>query len=100
MRARHAEAFGSDSGYAARHGKRITRRTRDLLLCERAPNGQPVTVTIAFRWPLLLRAGWGDTRVDLPAGRWRDALTGHRPGGEQRVENLLEAAPVALLERA
>ena len=42
------------------------------------PDGQPVTVTIAFRWPLLLRPGWQDTLVQLPDGGWRDALTGSR----------------------
>jgi (1->4)-alpha-D-glucan 1-alpha-D-glucosylmutase len=65
------------------------------------PDGQPVTATVAFRWPLLLRDGWGDTLVELPSGRWRDALTGgEAPGGEQRIATLLDAAPVALLERA
>jgi (1->4)-alpha-D-glucan 1-alpha-D-glucosylmutase len=64
-------------------------------------DGQPVTITIAFRWPLLLRPGWRETLVRIPEGRWRDALTGHDvEGGEQRLETLLDEAPVALLERA
>ncbi|MBB3042478.1 malto-oligosyltrehalose synthase [Nocardioides soli] len=36
-------------------------------------------VTVATRLPvgLGLRGGWGDTTLDLPAGRWHDVLTGH-----------------------
>ena len=45
-----------------------------------------MTVTVALRWPILLRSGWQDTVVQLPEGRWRDAFTGAEiDGGEQRV---------------
>jgi (1->4)-alpha-D-glucan 1-alpha-D-glucosylmutase len=66
-----------------------------------AQGGQPVSATIAFRWPLLLRDGWGDTAVQVPAGRWRDVLTGREIGaGTQLLDRLLDEAPIALLERA
>ncbi len=99
LRARHTEAFGSDSGY-----QRIdavgSRRDHVIGFSRTLAGGEPVIVTIAFRWPLLLRPGWSDTLVRIPPGRWRDTLTGHQVmGGEQRMNTLLEAAPVALLER-
>ena len=99
-RARHPEAYGSDSGYA-RLPATGSRAEHVIGFLRSGPDGQPVTATIAFRWPLLLRDGWRDTLVELPSGRWRDALTGREaPGGEQRIVTLLDAAPVALLERA
>jgi (1->4)-alpha-D-glucan 1-alpha-D-glucosylmutase len=99
-RARHAEAYGSESGYA-RVIATGSRAENVISFLRSDPDGQPVAATVAFRWPLLLRDGWGDTLVELPSGRWRDALTGgEAPGGEQRIATLLDAAPVALLERA
>ncbi len=99
-RARHAEAYGTESGHA-RVSAMGSRADHVISFLRSGRNGQPVTVTVAFRWPLLLRDGWGDTRLELPPGRWRDALTGREtPGGEQRIATLLEAVPVALLERA
>ena len=100
VRARHAEAYGTESGHA-RVSAMGSRADHVISFLRSGRNGQPVTVTVAFRWPLLLRDGWGDTRLELPPGRWRDALTGREtPGGEQRIATLLEAVPVALLERA
>ncbi|MDF1605303.1 malto-oligosyltrehalose synthase [Nocardioides sp. YIM 152315] len=56
-------------------------------------------VAIATRLPvgLGLRGGWGDTALDLPAGRWHDVLTGTPTTG--RVADLLAVHPVALLVR-
>jgi len=99
-RARHAEAFGEASGYAP---LRVTGSRADhaIAFARTAPDGQPATLTIAFRWPLLLGGRWGDTAVDLPAGRWRDLLTGRDvEGGANRVQTLLDAAPIALMERS
>ena len=80
-RARHPDAYAAGSGYArvAASGSRA-----DHAICfARTPaDGQPETVTIAFRWPLLLRPGWGDTMVRVPEGHWRDVLTERDvPGG-------------------
>jgi (1->4)-alpha-D-glucan 1-alpha-D-glucosylmutase len=98
-RARHPEGFGEASGYAR---LRVTGSRADhvIAFARTAPDGQPVTLTIAFRWPLLLRGGWRDTAVDLPAGQWRDLVSGRDvEGGEHSVQTLLDAAPISLLER-
>ena len=50
--------------------------------------------------PRLVAGGprWGDTTVELPAGVWRNQLTGERMGGgEVRVAELFARFPVALL---
>lgn len=54
-------------------------------------------VTVATRLPAGLEAdgGWGDTRLDLPPGAWRDLLTG-APASD-RLADLLRDLPVALL---
>ena len=44
------------------------------------------------------RAGWADTGLRLPDGRWR-SLDGTEHAGEVRVADLLGAFPVAVLER-
>ncbi|MFZ0179932.1 MAG: malto-oligosyltrehalose synthase [Candidatus Dormiibacterota bacterium] len=100
VRARNPEAYDIGSGY-----QRVVaigaRADHAICFVRTRADEQPVTVTIAFRWPLLLRPGWLETLVHLPDGRWRDALTGHEVrGGEQRLATLLDEAPVALLERA
>jgi (1->4)-alpha-D-glucan 1-alpha-D-glucosylmutase len=98
VRARHPEAFGRDSGYQ-RVPAAGSRSEHAICFSRTLADGQPVTVTIGMRWPILLRPGWHDTVVHLPQGRWRNLLTGAgSDGGEQRLEGLLDAAPVALLE--
>jgi (1->4)-alpha-D-glucan 1-alpha-D-glucosylmutase len=56
-------------------------------------------VTVVTRLPLGLeaRGGWGDTRLELPEGRWRDAITGEPTDGS--LATLLAAYGVALLVR-
>jgi (1->4)-alpha-D-glucan 1-alpha-D-glucosylmutase len=59
-------------------------------------------LTLVTRWPTTLaaRGGWGDSTLQLPDGVWTDALTGRRIGsGRQRVSDVLEQLPVALLVR-
>jgi (1->4)-alpha-D-glucan 1-alpha-D-glucosylmutase len=99
VRGRHADAFTTGSRYQPlpAHGSRA-----DHAICfsRIGANGESATVTVAFRWPLLLRSTWHDTTVLLPAGPWRNALTGEDvQGGEQRLAELLSEAPIALLER-
>jgi (1->4)-alpha-D-glucan 1-alpha-D-glucosylmutase len=51
---------------------------------------------------LLLRLGgdWGETTLELPAGTWRNELTGEEvEGGPQPLAGLLARFPVALLAR-
>ncbi|MEO9322065.1 malto-oligosyltrehalose synthase [Nocardioides sp. C4-1] len=54
-------------------------------------------VTVATRLPVGLaeRGGWGDTRLALPAGTWRDLITDTTTDGE--VAPLLSTYGVALL---
>ncbi|MEO8511499.1 MAG: hypothetical protein ABI534_09680, partial [Chloroflexota bacterium] len=47
----------------------------------------------------VLRHGWGDTRLVLPDGTWRNVLDGREHAGRVAVGNLLADFPVALLER-
>nr|MBA3523696.1 malto-oligosyltrehalose synthase [Geodermatophilaceae bacterium] len=56
-------------------------------------------IALATRLPLTLAAadGWGTTFLDLPAGRWTDALTGTAAHGRVLVGEVLERYPVALL---
>jgi (1->4)-alpha-D-glucan 1-alpha-D-glucosylmutase len=94
LRARRPEAFGPGGRYAPlpAAGERADR------VVAFARGGE--AVTIAPRLVLGLRGGWGDARVELPDGRWRDVLTGEEAeGGEREVALLLARFPVALLER-
>jgi (1->4)-alpha-D-glucan 1-alpha-D-glucosylmutase len=45
------------------------------------------------------RLGWGDTTLELPRGPWH-ALDGTAHEGTRRVDGLLDAFPVAILERS
>ena len=55
-------------------------------------------ITVVTRLPVGLdAAGWGDTALDLPEGRWHDVLTGLDTDG--RLADLLATHPVALLVR-
>lgn len=46
----------------------------------------------------VLRDGWGDTRLLLPNGRWRNVLDGREHAGDVALTELLMDFPVALLE--
>ena len=56
-------------------------------------------IAVVTRLPLGLAGtgGWGDTRLELPAGGWRDLMT-DRPA-DPEVGSLLDTLPVALLVR-
>ncbi len=57
-------------------------------------------VTVVPRLVLKLRGEWRDTRITLPAGAWRNELTGDDvAGGDVAVGRLLSRFPVALLAR-
>jgi (1->4)-alpha-D-glucan 1-alpha-D-glucosylmutase len=57
-------------------------------------------VTVATRLPVRLArdGGWRDTRLELPPGRWRDAVTGELVT-TSAVGEMLKVLPVALLVR-
>lgn len=64
-----------------------------------AEDAEPDIVVVAVRLARSL-GHWTDTSLELPAGSWRDVLTGGElPSGEQRLASLLRGFPVALLER-
>jgi (1->4)-alpha-D-glucan 1-alpha-D-glucosylmutase len=99
VRGRNADAFTAGSGYQPLHAHG-SRADHAICYSRTRASGESATVTVAFRWPLLLGSEWHDTTVPLPAGPWRNALTGEEvTGGEQRIVGLLREAPVALLER-
>lgn len=58
-------------------------------------------IALATRRPLALQAagGWGNTTVNLPAGTWREELTGQEYSGTVPVAEVLAVLPAALLCR-
>ena len=100
VRAREPDAFGPSATYeplatggaAADHVIGFVRTGR--------------VATIAPRLTVSLEDGWSDTTVAMPAGRWRDELTGevHEVGdtptsGHLLLADVLGRFPVALLVR-
>jgi (1->4)-alpha-D-glucan 1-alpha-D-glucosylmutase len=68
-------------------------KARHVVASHRGP-----LVVIVPRLLVGLAGGWGDTTVTLPGGAWQDVLTGAlRSGGPQRVADLVEDFPVAVL---
>ncbi len=57
------------------------------------------SITIVPRLLQHLGASWRDTALPLPAGRWRNVFSGATVEGNVPLQELLEAFPVALLER-
>nr|WP_157697268.1 malto-oligosyltrehalose synthase [Brachybacterium avium] len=61
---------------------------------------EAVTVVTRLAHGLSQRGGWGDAWIALPAGRWRDTLSGKEVvGGQPALDALLDEWPVALLVR-
>ena len=57
-------------------------------------------VAVAPLYSMNLGNSWGDTSVPLPAGSWRNELTGEAvTGGHVNLDTLLKNFPVALLTR-
>jgi (1->4)-alpha-D-glucan 1-alpha-D-glucosylmutase len=55
-------------------------------------------ISIVPRLLVRLVDGWLDTSLNLPAGKWRNSLTGDTiSGGRQKISDLLKRFPVALL---
>ena len=65
-----------------------------------ARGGRIVTVVPRLVVGLERAGGWGGTTVELPAGRWHDAINDRTvDGGAVEVADLLAPLPVALLTR-
>jgi (1->4)-alpha-D-glucan 1-alpha-D-glucosylmutase len=61
-----------------------------------ARNGK--AISIVSRLPLGLAGNWAETTLAIPAGNWRNVLTGDVfDGGDVKLANLLRRFPVALL---
>uniref|UniRef100_A0A7V4XU41 Malto-oligosyltrehalose synthase n=1 Tax=Acidobacterium capsulatum TaxID=33075 RepID=A0A7V4XU41_9BACT len=91
LRREHPEWFGANADYTPLYG----RGPRKDHLIAYLRSGK--VAALAPRWSLRL-GGWSATSVELPKGRWRNALTGDSvQGGSIRLETLLERFPVALL---
>ncbi|HEU4342147.1 MAG TPA: malto-oligosyltrehalose synthase [Candidatus Binatia bacterium] len=54
-------------------------------------------LTVVPRFVIKLEGNWGDTSLDLPAGRWLNQFTGESVEKEIRLADLLKRFPVALL---
>jgi (1->4)-alpha-D-glucan 1-alpha-D-glucosylmutase len=94
LRNKHPEWFGSEAGYSP---VAVTgARAENMIAFMRASN---VAVFVP-RWPLKVGDNWGSTTVELPAGRWRNALGDVVvDGGRMRVQLLLQRFPVAILTK-
>jgi (1->4)-alpha-D-glucan 1-alpha-D-glucosylmutase len=95
LRKRRPQAFGVKGDYRPRP---VSGAAADHVIA--FSRGEAV-VTIVPR--LVVRRGgeWGDTAVDIGAGRWRNELTGESvEGGSIALGSLLARFPVALLARA
>ncbi len=62
--------------------------------------GDDVLVAVT-RWTVALdETGWGGTSLAIPAGTWRDRLTGATHSGTVPAASLFSELPVVLLERS
>jgi (1->4)-alpha-D-glucan 1-alpha-D-glucosylmutase len=89
------QAFGEGEAARYRPLTATGRRADHVLAFQR---GQEV-VAVVPRLVLALGGEWADTSLELPAGRWRNALTGEDVAGRVRLPQLLARFPVALLVR-
>jgi (1->4)-alpha-D-glucan 1-alpha-D-glucosylmutase len=97
LRRRRPELFGADGEYLPLmpHGERAEHAFAFV-----RGGGAVSAAVVVPRLLMKLRGDWGDTSLELPAGRWRNELTGEEAGGgEVRLSDLLRRFPVALLSR-
>jgi (1->4)-alpha-D-glucan 1-alpha-D-glucosylmutase len=92
VRGQHPQWFGAEAGYAPILASGA--RAENLVAFQRGAHA----TTIVPRWPLKVGDSWSATIIELPAGPWRNVLTGDViDGGRQRAQTLLRRFPVALL---
>jgi (1->4)-alpha-D-glucan 1-alpha-D-glucosylmutase len=94
LRRRRPEPFGQQGAYEplSLQGERADHAIAFL-------RGGEVAMVVP-RLVIGLGEDWRDTAVELPAGRWRNELTGEETeGGSLRLAELLARFPVALLAR-
>jgi (1->4)-alpha-D-glucan 1-alpha-D-glucosylmutase len=94
LRRRRPELFGARGDYRPLEPKGA--RARHAIAFMRGD----AAITVAPRLVLGLGGDWGDTSLELPAGRWRHELTGDVvAGGSVRLADLLRRFPLALLSK-
>jgi (1->4)-alpha-D-glucan 1-alpha-D-glucosylmutase len=94
LRRRRPELFGARGDYRPLEARGA--RARHAVVFVRGD----AAITIAPRLVLGLGGDWGDTSLELPAGRWRNEMTGDIVnGGTARLAALLRRFPVALLAK-
>lgn len=93
-----ADAFvGPEAGFVA-----LPHSSGHTVTYARTVGGDPRVAVVATRLQAAVDrlGGWADHTVALPEGTWHDALTDRAvAGGVQRVDDVLERLPVALLVR-
>lgn len=94
LRRRRPELFGRDAGYAPLDAEGA--RADHAVAFIRGAGA----IALVPRLPIRLADRWDGATLELPAGRWRNLMTGesHR-GGATPVATILARFPVALLER-
>jgi (1->4)-alpha-D-glucan 1-alpha-D-glucosylmutase len=91
LRRQRPDWFGSDASYEP-----VPTSSPHALAFARG--GRAITVVTRLAAALDRSGGWGEATVTLPAGTWRDVLTGQgMPGGEVSLGQVLDRLPVCLL---
>jgi len=94
LRREHREAFGEKGSYAPL--KAIGSKADHALAFQRGDN----VAVVLTRLPVKLADNWGDTKVELRRGKWRNVLDGKTVnGGDTVLSELLNPLAVALLVR-
>jgi (1->4)-alpha-D-glucan 1-alpha-D-glucosylmutase len=93
FRRERSEDFSADAKYQplVAQGSHLGR----LLAFRRGEN----LIAVVPRFTLTLAGEWGDTRLPLPGGSWRNCFTGECVQREVAPAALFAAFPVALLLR-
>ncbi|HKF49486.1 MAG TPA: malto-oligosyltrehalose synthase [Terracidiphilus sp.] len=92
LRREHPEWFGADAGYAPLSAAGV--KATHVIAFMRGGR----VATVAPRWTIKLMGNWAGTTVQVPEGRWINALTGDRiEGGRVRMQAIVRRFPVALL---
>jgi (1->4)-alpha-D-glucan 1-alpha-D-glucosylmutase len=96
LRRRAPGAFGAGPAGAYRPLTAAGPAADHVVAYTRGDHVATVVPRLALR--LAAAGGWRDTTIDLPPGRWRDAVTGaEAQGGAVPVAGVLSPLPVALL---
>lgn len=92
LRREHPEWFGPEAAYTPLEAQGP--KANHVVAYLRGEN----VLTVVPRFYYTLNGSWAGTVLNLPPGRWRNQLTGTiENGGRNRMANLLEDFPVALL---